>query len=96
MGNNGFNMPGPGDEATWGPCTNHPNDPRTPEAPEIDDVWENDDFMSKVNDLDGSFMECFTEMPDETLLLLVGLLKAKNLEGIGNLIHWRVEDYLGE
>jgi hypothetical protein len=25
------NMPGPGDEATWGPPTGHPNDPRTPE-----------------------------------------------------------------
>lgn len=24
-------MPGPGDEATWGPPTGHPNDPRTPE-----------------------------------------------------------------
>jgi hypothetical protein len=29
------NMPGPGDEATWGPCTGHPLDPRTPEEPEI-------------------------------------------------------------
>lgn len=26
----GDSLPGPGDEATWGPCTNHPNDPRTP------------------------------------------------------------------
>ena len=25
------NMPGPGDPETWGPCTNHPNDPRTPD-----------------------------------------------------------------
>lgn len=25
------NMPGPGDEETWGPCRNHPNDPRTPD-----------------------------------------------------------------
>jgi hypothetical protein len=23
---------GPGDEATWGPCTGHPNDPRTEDS----------------------------------------------------------------
>ena len=26
------NMPGPGDPETWGPCTGHPMDPRTPES----------------------------------------------------------------
>lgn len=31
------NMPGPGDEETWGPCQNHPNDPRTPDD---DGRWE--------------------------------------------------------
>ena len=31
-----YDLPGPGDMATWGPCTNHPNDPRTPDAPEVD------------------------------------------------------------
>lgn len=27
-------VPGMGDEATWGPCEGHPNDPRTPDGPE--------------------------------------------------------------
>lgn len=27
----GINLPGPGDSDTWGACTGHPNDPRTPE-----------------------------------------------------------------
>ena len=31
-----YDLPGPGDEITWGPCTNHPNDPRTPDAPDVD------------------------------------------------------------
>jgi uncharacterized protein YfeS len=29
-----YNLPGPGDEATWGPCTGHPGDPRTPDDSE--------------------------------------------------------------
>lgn len=27
-------IPGPGDEATWGPCLGHPNDPRTDSEPD--------------------------------------------------------------
>ena len=30
-------MPGTGDEATWGECTGHPNDPRSDDLPEYDD-----------------------------------------------------------
>ena len=37
------------------------------DAPEIDDVWENDDFMSRMNDINGSFIESITEQPDEVL-----------------------------
>ena len=33
-------MPGPGDQITWKPCTQHPNDPRTEEEPD-------DDFLDK-------------------------------------------------
>lgn len=37
------NMPGPGDEITWPPCTGHPGDPRTddlfpPEEDESEDL----------------------------------------------------------
>lgn len=35
------NLPGFGDEATWPPCTNHPNDPRTPSA--IDEATEREE-----------------------------------------------------
>lgn len=31
-------MPGPGDEATWGPCTGHPLDPRTPDPADLSDL----------------------------------------------------------
>ncbi len=31
-----YNLPGPGDEATWPRCTNHPNDPRTPARRPVD------------------------------------------------------------
>ena len=31
-------LPGPGDESTWPACTGHPNDPRTPEAPDYEEL----------------------------------------------------------
>ena len=36
-------MPGPGDEETWPPCRNHPNDPRTPDYDEEEEDEEDDD-----------------------------------------------------
>lgn len=42
-------MYGPGDEATWGPCTGHPNDPRTEDAP--------DDYMTLDEALDAATEE---------------------------------------
>ena len=41
-------MPGYGDAATWGPCTGHPNDPRTDNAAEWDDDVTADDVARYV------------------------------------------------
>lgn len=35
---NKFNEFGPGDAATWPKCAGHPHDPRTPEAPEVEEA----------------------------------------------------------
>ena len=39
------NMPGPGDEETWGPCTGHPGDPRT------EDITESPEYEAMFNRL---------------------------------------------
>lgn len=35
-----FDLPGPGDEATWGRCTGHPHDPRTEDFDAADITWD--------------------------------------------------------
>ena len=47
-------LPGYGDEATWPPCANHPNDPRSPEPDEDDldpdverDPWIERQYLDK-------------------------------------------------
>jgi len=42
---------GPGDPQTWPPCTGHPNDPRTPEPPEWDQMTDE----QKIAELMGEF-----------------------------------------
>jgi len=46
--------PGFGDEATWGPYSGHPNDPR---APEYEDEFEWSEDEGENEDEDGLF-EC--------------------------------------
>ena len=43
--NNESQMPGPGDEITWGPCTGHPLDPRTPPDPEDEPEQFDDPYI---------------------------------------------------
>jgi len=60
---------GPGDEATWGPCVGHPNDPRTEDS----DMYEVD---GKVYDLGGDLA------PDELAELLEAGQKVCEKAGI--------------
>lgn len=50
---NAITMPGFGDEATWGTCTGHPLDPRTPELTEDEEAAEdlNDAISSAISEL---------------------------------------------
>jgi hypothetical protein len=48
MNYNAYNMPGYGDEATWGPCTGHYMDPRTPDY----DHLEQEAYEEEVSFLD--------------------------------------------
>lgn len=50
---NAITMPGFGDEATWGPCTGHPLDPRTPELTEDEEAAEdlNDAISAAISEL---------------------------------------------
>ena len=71
-------MPGPGDEETWGPCTGHPMDPRTPEPIE-ESGWYQDkakeEFLSRLDDIGGWFLESITEAPDDKLKELAKSVK---------------------
>jgi len=61
------NMPGPGDEETWGPCVNHPGDPRTPD---LDGEYEEKELElrdERMADVDGWFFESFSEAPNTKL-----------------------------
>lgn len=42
--------PGPGDEITWPACTNHPNDPRTPEDERDYDALADDEKVAYLLD----------------------------------------------
>ena len=45
-------IPGPGDEATWGPPTGHPHDPRTDDEVDSWDICIDDEIFD-----DGGFEE---------------------------------------
>lgn len=45
------NCPGPGDPETWGPCTGHPMDPRTPE-PIPDDECSAEELCERYDALE--------------------------------------------
>ena len=71
-------MPGPGDEETWGPCTGHPMDPRTPPPIEESDWYQDkaqEEFLSRLDDIGGYFLESITEAPDEKLKELAETVK---------------------
>lgn len=66
MGFKTNNMPGPGDEATWGPCTNHHNDPRTPDYPGAFETRE-DELLDVLLDDPDKVVEAFTGEAHKTI-----------------------------
>jgi len=102
MGKIDFNhMPGPGDEATWGRCTNHPNDPRTPEL--IPDPNELEDMVEKLStDVDEIGMAFGPEAHhtqlefDRFLMEAAGYMNDEDDAKLGKLFRDAAEDYLYE
>ena len=64
-------MPGMGDCATWGPCYNHPHDPRTPEG---DDDMSFETPVSQLNVL-SSRLKAVDELLNDAVELLEVLLE---------------------
>ena len=61
------NLPGPGDEETWGPCTGHPLDPRTPDMHYTDDQIGEKQFdmtLERLRESPAWVIEAFTEYTD--------------------------------
>jgi len=50
-------IPGPGDEATWGPPTGHPHDPRTEIEEEFWDVCVDDEVFEEDEEEDEDPLE---------------------------------------
>lgn len=72
------NLPGPGDEETWGPCLNHPNDPRTPDdSAELEDRKE-EMIDERLADIRGYFVEALTEYDDAALEKASDLIRQWN------------------
>ena len=89
------NLPGPGDEATWGPCLNHPNDPRTPDwSGDIADK-QYEVFVDRAMNIDGYFRESFSEADKETLEKLSEAIISLNPDKdyIADLVYQMVADY---
>lgn len=68
------NLPGPGDPETWPPCTNHPNDPRTPEALP-DDECDPEELTERYGALE--LAEMYQAAASEASWLRIRLRKAE-------------------
>lgn len=62
----------------------------------MSDLWENEHFLSRLDDINGYFIECFTEMSDEQLETLKDLIVDGKNEEVGKMIRTRIENYLGD
>ena len=59
------NLPGPGDQETWGPCTGHPGDPRTEDRTESVAFEDTKQEMREKN-MGGLAAEALSEMSQLT------------------------------
>ena len=76
------NMPGPGDEITWPPCTGHPMDPRTPDESYLEEA-RFEETLRRIHD-EEYLCESFGEASNTQLMVLSQsipkALEAPNLE----------------
>jgi hypothetical protein len=87
------NLPGPGDEETWGPCLNHPNDPRTPDWSGDIEVKQEEVYEERIKDINGYFVESFSEAHDDDLKKLSDAVVARNSGLIASIVLAMVEAY---
>lgn len=87
-------LPGPGDEATWGPCRNHPLDPRTPDMnDEAYATTRTELLQERIGDVEGWFVESFSQASPEQLKALSDAVEAQNDIQIRVAINRIVYDY---
>jgi len=87
------NIPGPGDPETWGPCTGHPMDPRTPDTSEAVSEEQERICNERMNDLNGLFVESITEAPDANLAELRDAIKSGDNLKAGDIVSDMVYRY---
>ena len=76
------------------------NDPRSPfyngREPEDIDVWDHPEFINRLDDINGYFIEAFTEAPDEWLKNLSGYIQGQKADKVLEMITNRLEEYCGQ
>jgi hypothetical protein len=87
------NMPGPGDPETWGPCRNHPNDPRTPDISERFEQVEQQIIERRMSDWQW-FQEAIAEANEEQIKSIMALVTSKGDDNLGGTIYGIVADYV--
>ena len=79
------NLPGPGDPETWGPCTGHPMDPRTPDIDgQFDDMREQM-FRDRMEDAE-YWVDAFGEASNEQIEALCQAYKRHDIPELMNAI----------
>ena len=76
------------------------NDPRSPfynkpEAPEVD-TWEHPEFLERLDDVNGYFLEAITEADDSWLMELKDYIVGQRADKVLKMLTDRLEDYCGK
>jgi hypothetical protein len=87
------NMPGPGDPETWGPCTGHPNDPRTPDDTERFEETREKIIETRMRDV-GWFREALAEADDDQIKEIMDAVKTECDVGMDQMIDKIVRKYV--
>ena len=93
MGKDWRSMPGPGDPETWGPCQNHPNDPRTPDDTDRFESVRERMIESRMKKVDW-FREALSEADDEQMLRIMAAVDSGIDKDLDKLIGKIVREYV--
>jgi len=85
-------MPGPGDPETWGPCTNHPNDPRTPDFDTMHEEKKQEMVAERSKNI-GWFREALGEAADAVIEKLIDAL-TKDTGPVAQIVQGIVSEYV--